>query len=71
MSKIVLLIVLPLMAAFLLPIVNRVSSAAGRWFGPAVLLLTVALGVTLWGELADGAMAVQMGNFRPPLGITL
>jgi formate hydrogenlyase subunit 3/multisubunit Na+/H+ antiporter MnhD subunit len=70
-SKVVLLIVLPLMAAFLLPVINRVSAFAGRWMGPAVLLLTSVMGIMLWGELGNGAMAIEIGGFRPPLGITL
>ena len=71
MSKAVLLIVLPLMAAFLLPVIDRVSQFAGRWAGPVVLLLTSVLGIMLWGELGDGAIAIELGGFRPPLGITL
>ena len=71
MSKAVLLIALPLMAAFLLPVIDRVSQFAGRWAGPVVLLLTSVLGIMLWGELGDGAIAIELGGFRPPLGITL
>ena len=71
MSKVVLLIVLPLLTAFLLPVIDRFSPLAGRWVGPAVLLLTSAIGVSLWGELANGALAIEIGGFRPPLGITL
>ena len=71
MSKAILLIVLPLMTAFLLPVVDRVSHFAGRWLGPAVLLLTSVIGIMLWGELAGGAVALEIGGFRPPLGITL
>jgi len=70
-SKAVLLIVLPLMAAFLLPVIDRVSQFAGRWAGPVVLLLTSVLGIMLWGKLGDGAIAIELGGFRPPLGITL
>ena len=71
MNTAVLLVVLPLIAAFLLPVIDRVSQSAGRWTGPAVLLLTGMTGILLWGELADGAFAIQVGGFRPPLGITL
>ena len=71
MSKVVLLVALPLMTAFLLPIVDRVSRFAGRWIGPAVLLLTSVIGIMVWGELGDGTIAIELGGFRPPLGITL
>ena len=71
MSKVVLLIVLPLMTAFLLPVIHRVSPFAGRWMGPAVLLLTSVMGILLWSELGHGAIAIEIGGFRPPLGITL
>jgi len=71
MNKVVLLIVLPLITAFLLPVIARVSQVAGRWTGPAVLLLTSAIGIMLWGELVNGPVAIELGGFRPPLGITL
>ncbi len=71
MKQLVLLIALPLLAAFLLPVVNRVSSLAGRYLGQAVLLLTTLIGVFSWGDLSTGPVALQMGGFRPPLGITL
>jgi len=70
-NKVVLLVALPLMAAFLLPVVARVSQFAGRWTGPVVLLLTSVIGIMLWGEPGDGAIAIEIGGFRPPLGITL
>jgi formate hydrogenlyase subunit 3/multisubunit Na+/H+ antiporter MnhD subunit len=71
MSNVVLMIVLPLLGAFLLPLVNRVSTAAGRWLGPAILLLTTLIGLSLWGQLNDAPFVAQMGGFRPPLGIVL
>ena len=71
MNKVVLLVALPLMMAFLLPVIARVSQLAGRWAGPAVLLLTSVIGLMLWGELGNGTAAIELGGFRPPLGITL
>jgi formate hydrogenlyase subunit 3/multisubunit Na+/H+ antiporter MnhD subunit len=70
-NKVVLLVALPLMMAFLLPVIDRVSRFAGRWTGPAVLLLTSVVGILLWGELGNGTVAIELGGFRPPLGITL
>ena len=71
MNNLALLVALPLFAAFLLPIVARVSALAGRWFGPLVLLLTSALGISLWTQLGDTAVVIELGGFRPPLGIVL
>jgi formate hydrogenlyase subunit 3/multisubunit Na+/H+ antiporter MnhD subunit len=70
-SKIVLLVLLPLLTAFLLPVIDRVSRLAGRWAGPVVLLLTSVIGIVLWSELGEGAIAIELGGFRPPLGISL
>jgi formate hydrogenlyase subunit 3/multisubunit Na+/H+ antiporter MnhD subunit len=71
MNKLALLVALPLITAFLLPIIHRVSAAAGRWTGPLILAITSALGISLWGQLGDNAVAIELGGFRPPLGITL
>ena len=71
MSNVVLMIVLPLLGAFLLPVVNRLSTVAGRWLGPAILLLTTLIGLSLWGQLNDAPFVAQMGGFKPPLGIVL
>jgi len=70
-NHVVLLVALPLLTAFLLPVINRVSHLAGRWAGPAVLLLTSAIGILLWGDLGNGPVAIELGGFRPPLGITI
>jgi formate hydrogenlyase subunit 3/multisubunit Na+/H+ antiporter MnhD subunit len=71
MNKLVLLVALPLLAAFLLPVINRVSALAGRWVGPLTLVYTSALGMFVWSQLGDGALAIELGGFRPPLGISL
>jgi len=33
--------------------------------------MTSALGLSLWSQLGDSAVAIELGGFRPPLGITL
>ncbi len=71
MNKLALLVALPLITAFLLPVINRISVFAGRWIGPLVLLITSVLGISLWGQIGDSAVAIELGGFRPPLGITL
>lgn len=71
MNNAALLILLPLLAAFLVPILHRVSASAGRWSGPLVLLGTAYLGLSLWVELGDTPQAIALGGFQPPLGIAL
>jgi formate hydrogenlyase subunit 3/multisubunit Na+/H+ antiporter MnhD subunit len=71
MNRLVLLVALPLLAAFLLPVIHRVSAFAGRWVGPLTLVYTAALGMFFWSQLGDGAVAIDLGGFRPPLGISL
>lgn len=66
-----LLVVLPLVTAFLLPVIDRASGFAGRWIGPLVLTVTLLIGLSLWHAVGDGAVSVPMGGFPPPLGIAL
>lgn len=66
-----LTIALPLLGAFLLPVLMRVSVAFGVWIGPAIL----AYGCWILGDLwLTGSMqpfSVALGGFAPPLGINL
>jgi formate hydrogenlyase subunit 3/multisubunit Na+/H+ antiporter MnhD subunit len=71
MNHLVLLIALPLLAAFLLPIVKRVSITLGNGLGPTVLLLTSGIGLSVWPQMAAGPQAIAIGGFMPPLGIVL
>lgn len=71
MNQLALLVALPLITAFLLPVVNRVSSFVALWVGPLILLITSAIGISLWPQLGDSAVAIELGGFRPPMGITL
>ncbi len=71
MNQIALLVALPLLMAFLLPVIYRLSAFLARWTGPLTLAITTALGISLWSQLGDTAVAVELGGFRPPLGITL
>ncbi len=68
---IVLSIVLPLLGAFLLPIVMRASVGIGLWIGPAIL----AYGCWMLGEqwLSGSALpfSLAIGGFAPPMGINL
>ena len=69
MNHLVLMLALPLLAAFLLPVVARVSVLAGRLLGPLVLAVNVVLGLQAWDVVANGAVVIELGGFRPPFGI--
>jgi len=65
-----LLVVLPLLAAFLTPSLGRVSPLLARVLGPAVLLFCVGLVANFWLNAAL-PLSVAVGGFAPPLGINL
>jgi formate hydrogenlyase subunit 3/multisubunit Na+/H+ antiporter MnhD subunit len=67
----ILPIVLPLLGAFLLPVLMRVALGLGVWIGPAILLY----GCWVLAQLALGdttlPISLSIGGFAPPLGINL
>jgi formate hydrogenlyase subunit 3/multisubunit Na+/H+ antiporter MnhD subunit len=69
MTHPVLLFALPLLAAFLLPVVWRASPIAGRLFGPLVLAVNVVVGLLAWDDVAGQALVIALGGFQPPFGI--
>ncbi len=71
MNLLVLMIALPLLTAFLLSSINRLSTFAARVIGPLVLLATAAIGLSVWPQLSAAPQAIQWGGFQAPLGITL
>ena len=70
-GMIVLPIVLPLLGAFLLPVLMRVTLGLGLWVGPVILLY----GCWIIGHQWIGGTALPyslaIGGFAPPLGINL
>ncbi|MEN8176961.1 MAG: NADH-quinone oxidoreductase subunit J, partial [Pseudomonadota bacterium] len=67
MNLLVLPVALPLLAAFVLPVLARVSESFARVLGP--LIMAACLGIA--AGLADGEpFAVAVGGFKPPFGIT-
>lgn len=70
MSAVVLPVVLPLLAAFLLQPLGRVSGPLARWLGPAVLVAGAALLIGAWRGSGDQAFVVALGGFAPPFGVT-
>lgn len=64
------LIALPLIAAFLLPVVYQHSQAIGRALLPTVLLMNLIITALIWQNIGHtGAQYIMMGGFPAPLGI--
>ncbi|MCB1736158.1 MAG: NADH-quinone oxidoreductase subunit J [Gammaproteobacteria bacterium] len=68
MNAIVLPVVLPLLAAFLLPSLARIWSSAARVLGPVLMLVSLCVLWTTWGEHPT-PFVVALGGFQPPMGI--
>jgi formate hydrogenlyase subunit 3/multisubunit Na+/H+ antiporter MnhD subunit len=67
-----LLIVVPLLAAFLLASISRTSELLGRIAGPVVLVASVVMAGQLWLLVQRTAtVVVAVGGFPAPLGIVL
>jgi len=72
-NYIVLCVALPLLAAFLTPVVGRSSIVAARLLGIATLLscITISwLSFCQLGSLDAAPVAIAIGGFMPPYGIT-
>lgn len=68
----VLLIVVPLLAAFLLASIGRASVLLARIAGPVVLVASVVMAGQLWLLVQrTGTVVVAVGGFPAPLGIVL
>lgn len=70
MSAIALTVALPLFAAFLLPVLARLSRMLGQVAGPAVLIVMAVVAVHAWVASGGQPFAIALGAFRPPLGIS-
>ncbi len=69
MDKLVLLVVLPLLAAFLMPVLARTSQVLARLSGLSVLLISIVLVLSVWGDVDKQAVSFAIGGYQPPLGI--
>jgi len=73
----ILLIVLPLLAALLIPIVSRLGKRfhaewACGWFAVSAMLATFLLVLAVWARVSGGDIMVhKFGGWPPPLGINL
>ncbi|MEJ2592843.1 MAG: proton-conducting transporter membrane subunit [Candidatus Thiodiazotropha sp.] len=70
-SMIVLPIVLPLLGAFLLPVLMRATLGLGLWVGPAILLYGCWILGHQWFAGTVLPFSLAIGGFAPPLGINL
>ncbi len=70
-NLIVLSVALPLLMAFLIPVVNRYSSFIAAFTGPLVLLFLIWLTACIAANLpaAQTAYSIAIGGFLPPQGI--
>ena len=68
-SLIVLPIVLPLLGAFLLPVVMRLSQGLGVWVGPLILVYGGWRLAEQWFIGSGLPFSLAIGGFPPPLGI--
>ena len=69
MTNISLAVALPLLAAFLLPVLGRVSTLISAVAGPLVLMLAALVLAAHWQVIGGDAFSVALGGFAPPLGI--
>jgi formate hydrogenlyase subunit 3/multisubunit Na+/H+ antiporter MnhD subunit len=71
MNNLVLTIALPLLGAFLLPVVMRLSLAIGLWMGPIILGYGCWLLGNLWLSDISLPLSIVIGGFDAPYGINL
>ncbi len=69
MNDPLLMVALPLLGAFLLPVIERASPLLARWTGPLIVATGGLIGIMLWAGM-DGPLVIQLGGFPAPLGIT-
>ncbi len=69
MSQIVLVVALPLLAAFLLPLLTRLWRLGGQLLGPLTLVAVAWIVLDAWLAYDATPVSVAIGGFRPPLGI--
>ena len=68
--NIALFFAIPLLAAFLLQIITRVSPLLGRYLGPVIAVVNIVMGLQLWHTIVTtGSQVAFLGGFAAPLGI--
>lgn len=69
MNAIVLAVVLPLLAAFLMQPLGRLSGLVARALGPVTLAGSAWVLVECWLRFGDAPFYVAIGGYAPPLGV--
>ncbi len=70
MISLALPVVLPLLSAFLLPVIARANRTTASLLGPAVAVVNVFFGLLIWQSIAEsGPRTEALGGFTAPLGI--
>ena len=69
MNNLILLVVLPLLSAFIIPVVAKYSNGIARVIGPAVLAFILVLVAMSWNSVGRDSFAIYVGGFLPPVGI--
>lgn len=67
----VLLIAIPLVSAFLTPLISLLSRKASRWVPLLGVIGMAGVMALLFGDLYDGAVTSTTGGFDPPYGISI
>ena len=70
MNQFSLLVALPLLGAFLLPVIGRIANWLAQIIAPFIVTFLLGLSLSAWIALGNHSLAIQMGNFAAPLGIT-
>ena len=68
-NQIVLAVVLPLLAAFLMQPLASVSRPLAKFLGPLTLAVSALLLVAIWYRFGGAPFVVAIGGYAPPLGI--
>ncbi len=69
MDNLILVVILPLLAAFLMPAMARTSEVLARVTGLMVLFISIIIITSVWGSVDEQAVSYAIGGFRPPMGI--
>jgi len=69
MNTLLLLVVLPLLTAFVIPALAKTSSSLARLLGPTVLVFILVLVAMSWKVVGGEGFAIFVGGFLPPVGI--
>jgi formate hydrogenlyase subunit 3/multisubunit Na+/H+ antiporter MnhD subunit len=68
--SLVLVIAIPILGAFLLPMLSHRSAVLGRLFGPIIIAVNLGLALSIWQHVTlNGPQVEWIGGFAAPLGI--